>query len=106
LNIAFRAARLKEPWDLSRWLYEAKAIPQLTSVADEELDGAKRLRNAIFETASRIGASCRIAGLSASSTSSQLCRYQRYVSIFEAGDLNISRITDRCRIVRGGAGRH
>jgi predicted RNA-binding Zn ribbon-like protein len=29
--------------------------PQLTSVTNEELDGAKRLRKAIFETASRIG---------------------------------------------------
>jgi predicted RNA-binding Zn ribbon-like protein len=45
---------LKEPSDLSRWLFEAKAIPQLTLVTNEELDGAKRLRQAIFETASRI----------------------------------------------------
>jgi predicted RNA-binding Zn ribbon-like protein len=45
---------LREPSDLSRWLFEAKAIPQLTSVTPAELDGAKKLRKAIFETASRI----------------------------------------------------
>jgi predicted RNA-binding Zn ribbon-like protein len=45
---------LKEPSDLSRWLFEAKAFPRLTSVTAAELDGAKRLRKAIFDTASRI----------------------------------------------------
>jgi predicted RNA-binding Zn ribbon-like protein len=45
---------LEEPSDLSRWLFETKAVNQLTSVTPAQLDDAKRLRKAIFETASRI----------------------------------------------------
>ena len=45
---------LKESSDLSRWLFEAEVVPTLTSVTPVELDDAKRLRKAIFETASRI----------------------------------------------------
>jgi predicted RNA-binding Zn ribbon-like protein len=45
---------LNEPADVSRWLFEAKAIPQLSPVTAAELDRAKRLRKAIFDTASRI----------------------------------------------------
>lgn len=45
---------LEEPSDLSRWLLEAKVAAQLTSVTPAQLDDAKRLRQAIFENASRI----------------------------------------------------
>ena len=45
---------LEEPSDLSRWLFEANAVNQLTSATTAQLDDAKRLRKAIFETASRI----------------------------------------------------
>jgi predicted RNA-binding Zn ribbon-like protein len=45
---------LAEPADVARWLFEAQAIPQLSAVTAAELDRAKRLRKAIFETASRI----------------------------------------------------
>jgi predicted RNA-binding Zn ribbon-like protein len=45
---------LEEPSDLSRWLLETKAVTRLTSVTPAQLAGAKRLRQAIFELASRI----------------------------------------------------
>jgi predicted RNA-binding Zn ribbon-like protein len=45
---------LKEPSDLSRWLFEADVVQKLSSVTPAELDDAKRLRKAMFETASRI----------------------------------------------------
>jgi predicted RNA-binding Zn ribbon-like protein len=45
---------LEEPSDLSRWLFEAKAVNQLASATPEQLDDAKRLRKAILETASLI----------------------------------------------------
>jgi predicted RNA-binding Zn ribbon-like protein len=45
---------LEEPSDLSRWLVEAKVAAQLSSVTLAQLEDAKRLRQAIFETASRI----------------------------------------------------
>jgi predicted RNA-binding Zn ribbon-like protein len=42
---------LEEPSDLSRWLFEAKTVNQLTSATSAQLDNAKRLRKAILETA-------------------------------------------------------
>jgi predicted RNA-binding Zn ribbon-like protein len=45
---------LEEPSDLSRWLFEAKAVNQLASATPEQLDDARRLRKAILETASLI----------------------------------------------------
>ena len=42
---------LEEPSDLSRWLFEAKAVNQLTSATPAQLDNAKRLRKAILEIA-------------------------------------------------------
>jgi predicted RNA-binding Zn ribbon-like protein len=45
---------LREPSDFSRWLFQARVIPQLASVSAAEFDDAKRLRKAIFEIASKI----------------------------------------------------
>ena len=45
---------LEEPSDLSRWLFEAKAVNQLASATPEQLDDARRLRKAILETASLV----------------------------------------------------
>jgi predicted RNA-binding Zn ribbon-like protein len=42
---------LEEPSDLSRWLFEAKAVDRLASATPAQLADAKRLRKAIFETA-------------------------------------------------------
>ena len=45
---------LEEPSDLSRWLFEAKAVNQFASATPAQLGDAKRLRQAILEVASLI----------------------------------------------------
>jgi predicted RNA-binding Zn ribbon-like protein len=45
---------LQEPVDLSRWLFEANAVNRVITATSEQLNEAKRLREAILETASLI----------------------------------------------------